>query len=201
MEENRNPLKLIKSEGSSDINSDTPTPRKLRVRRLKTIEDASRLIARTTAELQKGNLSIDRAKALGFLAQVFVSSLRQSMEEKTFDEILRTKFLLIRKETYRALDIYIQKLQEISGLGETEIQKIASEFKHALPMEGRDWKKFVNQVKAEISTQTNFKMKILVEENPEEIKKLVSFRLRQLSADERVTFLNDIIKENGWSLT
>jgi uncharacterized protein YaaW (UPF0174 family) len=199
MVEDRNSLKLIKSEGNSTVNDNIPTPRTLRVRRLKTIHDASKLIARTTAELQKGFLSVERAKAIGFLAQVFISSIRQSVEEKTFDEILKTKFMILQKEAVRLFDLYIRKIQEKSGLAETELQKIATEFQGSLKMDPREWKKFVDEVKEEILTQTNFKMKILSEEKPEEIKKLIAFRLRQMPEDERVNFINEIITESGWT--
>lgn len=199
MAEDRNSLKLIKSEGNSTINGDTPTPSKLRVRRLRSISDASRLIAQTTAELQRGNLSVERAKALGFLAQVFIQSVRQSAEEKTFDEILKTKFMLIQKSAVRVLDFYIKRLQEKTALDKIEIQKITSDFQSSLQMDEINWKRFVNQVKEEISTQTNFKMKILAEENPGEIKKLIAFRLRQMPEDERMDFINEIISENGWN--
>jgi hypothetical protein len=198
MAENRKPLELIKSGGNPQTIGDTPTPKSIRVRRLKSIEDASKLVARITTELQKGSVSIERAKAIGFLAQVFISSVRQSAEEKTFDEILKTKFMLIQKEAVRILDRITKKIYEKTGLDESAFGNILTEAKNSLQDE-REWKKLVKEVKDEISTQTNFKMKILSEENPEEIKKLIAFRLRQLPENDRMNFINEIITENGWN--
>ncbi len=191
------PLKLLKNEGIIARNPDTPLPM-TRVRKLKSIKDASKLIAQTTAELQRGNISIERGKAIGYLAQSFILSLRQSFEEKKLDEILKTKFLLLEKNFINAFDKYVDLVNKKAGLDNDDLQKIGTDFQQAVKMDSVRWRKLVSETKEEIALSTTFKTKLLEENSPKEIKELIAFRLRLMPEHERMDFINEIIKENGW---
>lgn len=166
-----------------------------RAKRLRNLSDAEKLISRITSEYIKGNISAEESRNLNQLIQGFISARREAMEEKELFEYINLRFALLQWESVKSIDSLSKAIEKEFDIQPEQLNKISESYRQQFNLAMEKRKEEAEKIIESINTETNFKIKLTMKNNPEELKKLILFSLRKLNESDRYNLLDEL-KEN-----
>lgn len=196
MTDRTNNLKLIQKERKSSANEDTPIPLLNRAKRLRSLQDAEKLISRATSEYLKGKISEGTVKTISYLCQTYSVIYKDFLMERGILDYISLQLHLYNYDLVKTLDTIGSIFIENYGIEEIEFNKIAEDYRKRYSLTKNDRKKKTDKILDELEKEKGVKVKMIKENDPKELKKLMMMAFRQLPESEKYDFIeNQIMNE------